>query len=167
MTMSLSKTGWVPGEKIQFSVRIKNMSTRQLGTPTVCLNQQFILMATQKTKKVSRAISCTILSRTVDKNRTEEFNDIELVVPPRVCPSTLSASRIMQVSYFVDLSINKNGGVRRSDLKIPVVIGTVPLKSGYKQPGNLSSVYSKYANDKKNGITLAPYPYFRDFTLEH
>ena len=124
-TLSLKKTGFVCGEMLSGNVTIDNQSSRDVKQPTIHLYEQVRLHATRKTKTMTRKICSFTLPKVIKENSSERFDNIGFAIPP-VCP-TLYTSRVIELNYFFDLNFDATGISVSTDLKIPLVIGTIPL----------------------------------------
>ena len=80
-------------------------------------------------KIVSRVASSTPLPWPVGKSTTENYPNVELVIPS-VPPSTLNDSRVIIVGYYISLNLTSSDPTVTSDLRIPITIGTAPLVRG-------------------------------------
>ena len=128
-TLSVRKGGYVSGEIILCDVQVKNETTLVIPAPTLYLCQQLVLNSTQKMKTVSRVASSVTLPWPVSKSNTENYPNVELVIPS-VPPSTLNESRVILIGYYISLNLTSGDPTQTSDLRIPITIGTVPMSRG-------------------------------------
>lgn len=128
VNLEVFKTGYVPGESIKFKATVNNSSTRQVKEMTFSLVQQITLLANGRTKEFTREVNTIVCSKRIDAKSRFEWKDDMLTIPP-VCSTLNNLTEILEVSYLVCLNFDATGISISTNLGIPVIIGTVPLKT--------------------------------------
>ncbi|CAF0905004.1 unnamed protein product [Brachionus calyciflorus] len=175
-SVSISKTGFVPGETIFFSVKIDNKSNKKLDKITIYLNQKIAFHARCKSKSVYRTVAFLKCPKSIEKKSIEKWEDRFLI--PSICSSSNGTCHIIQVAYDISFEFGSSGLSLNKNLRIPLVIGTIPLRSNENQSINYpfsfqASHFESEANTnmelkgeivKSDVETYKPfYPYY-DFT---
>lgn len=123
--LSISKTGFVPGEQIIFSVYVDNQSKKAINQMKISLIQISRFHARSKSKTVRITSISLPLPYQVESGSQQNFRDLTLVIPP-VCSSSNGACRIIDVSYVLNLNYGRSGMSINADIDIPIIIGTIP-----------------------------------------
>jgi len=128
-----TKTGFVPGELINFNASLRNQSNKPIKVCAVKLIQYLSFTArhfSEKTKSEFRDVAVIYCPQPIGPNDFYEWNGL-LQIPP-VC-STLnnmtSVVRNIQIEYFLSLYFDVTTFSMSTNLKVPIVIGTVPLST--------------------------------------
>lgn len=120
LTLTLSQSGYVPGQIIQFGLIVSNDSNRLLKHVYVYLIQQVYI----QTSAHMRIVSKFKLNRPVAKGQTEIIKDGFLEIPA-VCESF--SRNLIKVNYIIMVRVNKRDceKVRLDNdyLTIPIFIG--------------------------------------------
>ncbi len=124
-TLSIKKTGFVPGEKILFNVMVSNQSRRTIGDVTVGLEQAITLKTPTRFQTITRDAGTQKFAKTIDEKTVSNWNG-SLVVPA-VSPSSLKTCRIIEIQYFLTLNLNPSGPSMDFKMNLPICIGTIPL----------------------------------------
>lgn len=125
------RSGFVPGEIVDFTADVSNVSNQQITGMTGSLRQDCTFHARGRTKTESRYI-CQVKGPEVDKG------DHEMWVPqPRLCIPTLlslpptrlggTLCRIIDVEYFLELKVKVSGLTWSLVGELSVMIGTNPV----------------------------------------
>jgi hypothetical protein len=126
VTLSLSKTAFVSGEKLTFNTIIDNKSSYIIKQIIFSIEQNICLKAKNKHRTFSRTVTQTVFEKNVGKNTCEEWSNLVPIHP--VCPSSSSSlSKIINVIYSAKLMVVPAGAHLSFVLQIPVVIGTIPF----------------------------------------
>jgi len=90
--------------------------------------EQIKFHSTRKTKTCSRKVATVKFHRKLNSKETYEWTNREtqLIVPP-VPSSSNGTCRLIEISYYLNLNFDATGISVSTDLKIPIVIGTIPL----------------------------------------
>lgn len=162
------------------TVTFDNQSSRDVKNPVMHLIEHIRLHAARKTKMVVRRVGSYALPNLIKAKSTERFDNVGFIVPA-VCP-TLTSSRIIQIGYHLDLNFDAAGPSVSSDMKVPLVIGTIPLGESRNvlsnqlsfQPNFFGAVTVRAEQDQKGGDGepivqqfLPHYPFYKDFSINH
>lgn len=142
-TFNLNKSGFVSGETLRFIGTIDNKSSKDVKYLCVKLIQQAIFHGVAKNAgldsgrhKKKRVENREVISVTYDKKigpKSFQTWDGSLKIPP-VCATAMSSAgnvcKIIEIAYLVRMyfDFSKTFDIS-SDLTIPVIIGTIPLKT--------------------------------------
>jgi hypothetical protein len=118
---STTKTGYVPGEAIEFRAQINNRSNREIDTITVSLLQRIRFHAKNKSKMCTRNVASVGFSEKISQKSEKSWNNGRLVIPP-VCSSFQgSTCRIIDLNYSLVLQFETSGITASKNLSIPIV----------------------------------------------
>jgi hypothetical protein len=117
----------VPGEGIVFNVNIDNKSGRQITEMTVKLVQSIRFHATHKSKTCNRVVAAVRYPGKVAARTIYSWKNAVLLIPP-VCSSSNGTCRIIEVSYVTVLTLETSGIAISKDIKVPLAIGTIPIR---------------------------------------
>uniref|UniRef100_A0A1L8DK69 Putative arrestin domain-containing protein 3 n=1 Tax=Nyssomyia neivai TaxID=330878 RepID=A0A1L8DK69_9DIPT len=124
-----SQSGYVPGQTINVFAEIANASTVKVDEIRFSL-KKIIRYTSQtprpKTKEETLTITEARISGLKKKEQSGKFEQ-HLQIPP-LPPTSLSLCRIITVSYEVKIEAKVSGAHLNPVLKIPVTLGTVPLR---------------------------------------
>lgn len=126
VTVTIPKTGYVPGEFIPVEIFINNKSSSDIWE----LSTKLVLKAIHRTRSpkdtLIKKITLSQVKYSKDRvGKNQEFKDC-LKIPPTP-PSYEDTCFIFDVSYFVVIKVTLSGHHSKLKVKIPVVIGSVPL----------------------------------------
>ncbi|KAM3724734.1 Arrestin domain-containing protein [Dirofilaria immitis] len=121
--MSLDRTGFTPGEKIQVNALITNDSTKMIRCLTLKMKQYVDYRAktfagSEEMKQVNRIIAKKEKNDIASRSTFTWTNEI-IDVPP--VPPRLSRCKIIQNTYMIELDVDGN-----QTTVIPIQIGTIP-----------------------------------------
>uniref|UniRef100_A0A914EEH5 Arrestin C-terminal-like domain-containing protein n=1 Tax=Acrobeloides nanus TaxID=290746 RepID=A0A914EEH5_9BILA len=154
--ISLSKSGYVPGESAVLSAEINNASSKTIARVETALLEVVTYTAKRgkpllnhygighrhseiEKKMEVRTVVQYIEDFKVPKNSRSSYMRM-LAIPP-ICPS-FNVCSIIQVDYQFRVKIVTKGGLRRSIAgDLPILIGTIPVRHGVppqQQPENLT-----------------------------
>jgi hypothetical protein len=105
--------------------------------------EQIKFHSTRKTKTCLRHVAAVKFDRKISPNDTYEWTSKEsqLVVPP-VPSSSNGTCRLIEISYYLNLNFDASGISVSTDLKIPIVIGTIPFHTEQAAMTNETNPYS-------------------------
>lgn len=148
-TFNLNKSGFVSGEILRFIGTIDNKSSKDVKYLCVKLIQQTKFHGIAKDagldsgrRNKSRVENREVISATYDKKigpKSFQAWDGSLKIPP-VCATAMASAgnvcKIIEISYLVRMyfDFSKTFDIS-SDLTIPVIIGTIPLKAAAPKEG--------------------------------
>jgi hypothetical protein len=151
---------------------------------TLDLIQQIRFHATQKTKVCKRIIAILQCPRKLDPQEIYEWTNREtsLIIPP-IASTSNGTCKIIDISYLLDLTFAASGLSIATNMKIPIVIGTIPMRDPDQQAQNnenqlsaqfkyLASIFESTPDSGEeikgevigsDGNTFKPfYPYYGD-----
>jgi hypothetical protein len=177
--LSVSKGGYVSGEVLNFGAKVNNKSERKIRM-RVKLWQNATLKTSSKSRTFSTDIGGFSFYKEIDSNSSEVWNS-NFQIPP-VCPSLNFLCRIIDVNYSVNIELDASGCASSLDVKVPILIGTIPLRQAnnnagftyerFKIDSNQPSSQNVNDDDKPKGEIVnldenytPSYPYFKDFSV--
>ncbi|XP_013779873.1 arrestin domain-containing protein 3-like isoform X1 [Limulus polyphemus] len=145
------RKGYCPGESIAITADFENLSSRTI-IPHATLHQTQTFIAGGKSR--SRISKFTIVTGpAIQPGRTANW-DAQLLKIPAVSPSIIN-SCLIRVDYAVRLTLQIPGAYNLS-VDLPVVIGTVPLRT---RPSNYRALSSNVEDlSRLNESRLEFYP---------
>ncbi|PAA87015.1 hypothetical protein BOX15_Mlig014630g2 [Macrostomum lignano] len=129
--LSLSKTGYVPGETMDISVHLFNSSTSCVKSTHITFQQRVFLSAGLH-RKVASALIFSISGQRVKPGASGYYHDV-IHIPP-LPPSGMPHCEIIDIEYLVQVQIEAAGAFRQTqmlELSLPVIIGNVPLRDSF------------------------------------
>lgn len=127
ISASLSKTGFVPGERIPVEIAVMNTSSTKIKELVVSLN----LVATYSTRtSISqendhRALATVIIPNEEMKSKESRLSTY-LEIPPTL-PTSQNLCEILKVKYTVRVTARLGGLHLNPQVSLPCVIGSIPL----------------------------------------
>lgn len=129
LSAEIPMAGYVAGQIIAISVKIDNKRNKDVEETRISL-MQIIQYHSQTPRDETRRrveIAAEIHKAGVAK-KSKQTIEAELVIPS-VAPTNIAFCKVLQVSYEIHI-VAKIGGINRSPvLKVPLIIGTVPLQA--------------------------------------
>jgi len=129
MTASLPFSGYVAKQTIQVTVKINNRCG--FDVLQVSLKLMKIITCISQTPEVRTHMEVKTLTKStcrgVKSGRIEEVTG-QLTIPEFCQPSVERISSIVKVSYIIQVRANVMGFHRSPKVRLPVVVGTLPLK---------------------------------------
>ncbi len=119
--------GYVPGERIQFTVQIDNRSKRKIKPLKVEFYERITFHARSKSTSSYRVIASATNGISIEPLRFYEWKDANssFVLPP-LCHTSNGLCRIIDIKYVLSLKFSPSGSVS-STINIPITIGKVLL----------------------------------------
>ena len=145
LTFSLNsffKVGFVPGEAIQFNANIENKSSRDIKEMDVSIVQNIRLYSTSKSKTFTKTIANIKHPKLVSGKSVEDWNNGLHV--PAVCSSSNGGCNIIELSYSLVFKFVPTGIAAKPHLKIPIVVGTIPIRDVEKNSMKISYEQSPF-----------------------
>jgi hypothetical protein len=160
----INKCAFVPGERIRFQVEINNSSKRQLKNIRVYLNQQIDVFTESKSNVYKKKLGYVPLPKgVIAALSVEKWNSSYRI--PAICPTLTDCSRILKISYFLNLFMQASGSLfSENELSIPITIGTIPLiQDDEAAPG-----FSNSSPEVRDDLSVRSLPtynmaYFEDY----
>ena len=130
--LSISNTDFalIPGEDIVFNAMIDNRSSKGLNRLTVSLIQRIKFHGKNRSKECIRNVASVNLHKPVASKSVENWNNVLLKIPP-VCSTTQGSSRLIEVSYLLAFTFGAVAPKLATDLVLPIVIGTIPIRQNF------------------------------------
>ncbi|CAK8692203.1 unnamed protein product [Clavelina lepadiformis] len=146
----INRAGFVPGENVTAHASIENMSNRNMKATTISIMQNVTFHATTRSKFASQVFG-TIHHPGCFRRSNLEWNNVHLEIPA-LPPSGLRFCNIIDINYFVQLSVVTPTCHLNLDLLCPITIGTIPLQSAdFNSPGGFSGIA-----EENNIVTNGP-----------
>ncbi|KAH9523027.1 hypothetical protein Btru_065541 [Bulinus truncatus] len=162
-TFHIDRSGYVPGEAIKLFAEIINDSSRKISKSYVSLQMSTTFYAKTRLKTVEKDVS-KIVPPGIAAHSGDVWSGEELIVPP-LPPSFLNGCQIIDIHYYLQLTVDPFGP--GSDLKIPleIFIGTIPLASVVQQappkapsPNYMDRMYAWGTAPSPSSVKLYPLP---------
>lgn len=148
MTVCIPMTGYVPGQLISVVVDVMNKSTKDISELKIKLRRQ-VKYFSHSTSGKSKSVLSTLVKYQcggVDRNKSAGY-ERRLLVPPEPPSRTTS---IIQIEYFIEVVAKIPGLYGCPRVKIPIVIGTVPLANLDKSQAQSSVVDGRAASSRSS-----------------
>lgn len=108
--------------------------------------------------KSSKTVAWLELATHVEPGAKINFPNSQLKTSA-ISPTISKACKSIEVIYTFDINVDRKVGKDRKIVKIPVVIGTIPLKDGKTSMSNVS--YAMAVDDLKSKCLFKPlYPLY-------
>jgi len=134
-TIRIGKSGYVPGESINFECHIDNpIRGRTIKEMTVSLNQLITFIAGGKSKNHVETVARVVYSTRVGKGERDHRWKAQLIVPPVV--SSNEYGSLIQIEYNLKFNFNPSGLALSRDVLLRIVIGTVPFHDRNENSNN-------------------------------
>lgn len=126
ISASVPVTGYVPGQTINVQIQVNNQSKTHVKEVKVSLKQMVALCSFGPKKKVKELVLSQdrVSTDSVPGLSTQLFN--EKLVVPSLPPNILNCN-VIRVTYELRVKAKTSGLSRSPKLKLPIMIGTVPL----------------------------------------
>lgn len=121
--------GYVPEQIIRITVIINNNCGFDVSSTSISLRKAITSFSTSPERK--KYIETKVLTKITERGAktgklaTKIFS--ELKIPKFTIPTNLSSS-VVKMSYYLQVSLDLVGLLRSPKVKLPVFIGTIPLK---------------------------------------
>lgn len=125
---SIPFTGYVPKQSVRVTVRIDNRCGFDVYRTIIALKKVFTYVSEQPVERTwsdAKTLNKTISEGAKNGRETKILAVID--VPAFTLP-TNQLSKCVQVSYLLQVTADVVGFVRSPKIKLPIVIGTKPLK---------------------------------------
>ncbi|XP_067119695.1 arrestin domain-containing protein 3-like [Centruroides vittatus] len=145
------RKGYCPGESIAITADFENHSSRTI-IPHATLHQTQTFLAGGKSR--SRRCKFTIVTGlAIQPGRTANW-DAQLLKIPAVSPSIINCC-LIRVDYAVRITLQIPGAYNLS-VDLPVVIGTVPLRTRPPHYRNISPQLPEISGTNETRVTFYP-----------
>ncbi|XP_045216627.2 arrestin domain-containing protein 3-like [Mercenaria mercenaria] len=132
-TVMVDRTGYVPGEYINFRAEVNNQSKRTMTCTKAKLVMEVTYHATSKSRTVKHRIT-KLKHGELKGGDTDVWTNEKLHVPS-VPPSFLRGCTIIDIKYYVTIVADPSGVGFDLEVPVEVVIGSIPLASVAEQHG--------------------------------
>ncbi|XP_005176219.1 arrestin domain-containing protein 1 [Musca domestica] len=133
---NVPQSGYVPGECISVHVKVDNHGHVKLKDITTKLNRIVTYKGSWKEKKPQETREVTAIACNVYSCFGQSFTDIQhiqqLVVPQTVPTFEFSECKCISVTYEVEVSVCIQRKLRLLTTVIPIVVGSISLRSDVK-----------------------------------
>lgn len=136
MSLELPISGFVAGQKIDFAIEINNPSGVAIDELKVSL-KKVVRYNSDSPRMLTKEVLETCKADRypgVAKKSKGNFN-LSMVVPP-IPPTSIYFCRVISIAYELKVKAQVSGMHRSSEIRIPIIIGTVPLATAYAQQPN-------------------------------
>ncbi|XP_043565112.1 arrestin domain-containing protein 3-like isoform X2 [Chiloscyllium plagiosum] len=145
LSAKIERKGYTSGESIRIFAEIENNSSRKL-VPKAAIYKTQIFHAEGKKKTVTELVT-KIEGEPVLAGKSENWNGMELKIP--AVPPTLMNCSIIQMEYSLMIYLDVPSSFNL-DVKLPIVIGTIPLHPVNNQATNYNTQYGMNYNTFNN-----------------
>lgn len=164
-TLSLPFSAYAPGQQIKYAIRMQNQSMTDIRGYTIEFVQKYTFIATEpKHKERTRKY---VLIKQVKSDQclrlTTRIFEGTLQMPS-IPPSTFPVdSPIICVDYRLDVRVEIAGCHNAIDLRIPITIGTVPLRESLLPAQTIAATAPEMPADVPTAEIDLP-PSYADFS---
>ncbi|XP_052811831.1 arrestin domain-containing protein 4-like isoform X2 [Mya arenaria] len=151
-TLRLDKKGFAIKEAIPVWAEIKNLSTRRICSTQVSLIQNVTYYSFRG--RFSESSTLVTIHKGSVAPRGKQTWQRELLSIPTVAPSHLRGCKIIDIQYYLELSIKPAGIARKVKLPLDIVIGTVPVSTVSSPRTSYHPLPSTVSDN------TCPYPFF-------
>lgn len=129
MSASIPFSGYVPGQKIEVTIKMNNQSNVDVEGTKVSLerNTQYISQTPRKKIKSENLSVKEIYGTGMRAAGSGEFK-ISLTVPP-LAPTMTKSCRVITSTYQLKILAKVTGAHKNPHLNIPITIGTIPFRA--------------------------------------
>lgn len=162
MSVELPISGFVAGQKIDFAIAINNPSGVTVEELKVSL-KKIVRYNSDSPRMLTKEVieSCKVEKFPgVPKKSKGNFN-LNIVVPP-IPPTSQFFCKVINISYELKVKAQVSGIHRSSEIRIPIIIGTVPLNTAFAQhlshhalQPNMQQIFAS-APGMENFVTSTP-----------
>lgn len=128
MSASIPFSGYVPGQKIEVTIKMNNQSNVDIEGTKLSLERNTQYISQTPRKKIR--FECVTVKETfgsgINASGMTEIK-LTLVVPP-LAPTNLNHCRVITTCYQLKVLAKANGAHKNPHLNIPITIGTIPLR---------------------------------------
>ncbi|XP_067838934.1 arrestin domain-containing protein 3-like [Heptranchias perlo] len=142
LNAKIERKGYISGESIQIFAEIENHSSRTV-VPKAAIYKTQTFHAEGRSRKAKELI-INFQGEPVLAGKTESWNAMALQIPP-VSPTLMNCS-IIEMEYSLMVCVDIPGTINLT-VKLPIVIGTIPLHPSNSQATNFSNQYGMSYNN--------------------
>nr|XP_054748944.1 arrestin domain-containing protein 3-like [Lytechinus pictus] len=157
----IDKRGYVPGEYIFVSLDLQNNSSRTIVDIKAKLQQKAHFSASNCGRTHHRYVTKKITELKLDGCEamgSVNYERMKMLIPP-IPPCTYDNCPNIQLEYFVEIEADVSGTPMDAEIKLPVVIGTIPaFQQTLKDPTQAPQGFEAYAPYAGQPIPVSPTP---------
>ncbi|CRK87585.1 CLUMA_CG001382, isoform A [Clunio marinus] len=134
MRVKLPFTGYVPEQSIRLNILIDNRCGFDVYRTVISLKKKFTFISQQPSIRVwqeHKTLVKNIIDGAKNGRDTKILGIIE--IPPFTLPTNDDISKVVKISYNVQVSLDVVGFISKPKISIPIIIGSKPLKFGITQ----------------------------------
>ncbi|XP_045216632.2 arrestin domain-containing protein 3-like isoform X2 [Mercenaria mercenaria] len=125
--LAVDRIGYVPGEAIVFRSEINNNSNREMTCSKANLVMQVRYHATTKTRTVYNIVNQMVHGK-IEGGGTDVWMNEKLHIPA-VPPSYLRGCNIIDIRYYMMITVDPSGLGFELNVPVEVVVGSIPVVS--------------------------------------
>ncbi|UYV78517.1 hypothetical protein LAZ67_16001846 [Cordylochernes scorpioides] len=124
----LDKGGYVPGESINISAAIDNMSSVSIKRTRVVLAETVQYMARNKLVQAETRELASLQKGSIPGHNAEHWKNELLYIPP-LPPTNLRGCHLIRIQYDIYFVVEPKGPDRDIKLQLPIMIATYPFRN--------------------------------------
>lgn len=129
MVLRVSRSGYVPGEKILINAECSNKTNSVVNYTEANIHQIIKFHAQGKTKTIDRKVA-QIKKEAIPEGDDYIWSEVGLVVPP-LPPSKLQFCNNIEIDYKFKFKVCPSGCHGNLDHEVPLIIGSIPLRENF------------------------------------
>lgn len=131
-SMSVCRTGYVPGEFIYVNADVENLANRAMNETRVSLNQVVTYTTPQRARTEITEVSSVSRGK-LESGACSSWEAVPIPIPQ--IPPSSTRKGIIDIQYTLDFDVVPTGPSYNLNISVPVTVGTVPLVTalGYFQ----------------------------------
>lgn len=125
----LHKTGYVPGESIPVHITVKNETSVEIKEIIINFNLLAVSQSRKSAKSNIKDVQKFILGQRKIASDTRILGDFTetMDIPPSLPTTKTGLCELVLISYEIEILVTVAGPHHSPSLKMPVVIGLIPL----------------------------------------
>lgn len=147
-SLMLPYAGFVPGQHIKYFLELDNQSPHyDIVGVEASLKQHYVFLARKPIKRNFH--TKTLAKSSIDENTlrlTKRLYEGTLLVPTDTPRSTLNLNYIVFIHYMLQVKLKTGAFHYDTDISVPVVIGTEPLRQFQEEQRLLQRNYNRNCN---------------------
>jgi len=150
-TLHLNRTGYVSGEMIKFNVEVENLSSRDMESTFLSLQEVVIFKTFRKNKTKEREVERLARLERISPGSSDYWQGT--IRLPSLPPSGLGGHcTIIDVQYRLDFHVDPSGPSFDLVVRFPFILGTIPLQE------SIAGLTSPYDSQFGGGFSSIPPP---------
>jgi len=155
-TITIPRTGFVPGERIPVDAEILNQSSTKIKNTTLRIIQKVTFHAKSlfnKTRTRTSKIAEIKRDEEIEEGGRLEWKNYTIEIPP-MPTSPLEHCSIISIRTLVELEVNPSGLHRDLVVHAPIIVGSVPLCSTFQN--FIGNIYKENRADSNTLFQMYP-----------